>query len=263
MKIIEIIVICISVVLLSGNSKLANASLWTPEKILLQAHEQNLSCCFQVNNPFMGIFGTDCHRIDICLLKSLKQNDSTYLLNGKSRFKNSVCPFEGIAVINEVKLLDRPVHTECVAVDGYLTGYYRLDEPGTGNCCGKFSDTFSIAIHITETGKICPAILEVYEMHLNGISFSGKWIVCCWSDNEIPCIPNDFCTFTDAAEWIVSHRYREKGWQTYYDAYYNEALTADEKKKPRERKRKNGGKKIRLFFVNIKKENKFALVLKL
>lgn len=199
---------------------------------------QDLSGLFD-NLSMIGVLGEDCSRIDIHFTKARKMSEGEYEIKGASRTRLSViCPFKGTVCIDSITSGPQ-IKGECTEIDGFIYGHYSLAEFGDKRYSGLFSGSFKQSYRMNGQ-QADKGWNEIAELKLNLSEYRGNWKsangitkICSWADEIVPDVPENFCRFNDAGEWIVVPEYRKSGWDNLYNAYCNESLTTDEIQKAR------------------------------
>ncbi|QSE98678.1 hypothetical protein [Fulvivirga lutea] len=177
---------------------------------------KNLDFARLINTEFKheGIIGQKFRRITFKFSNVSKtENDFIYSLKGKSKVGNNIVPFEGNLMLSEA----HQVESEIIDVEGVITGHFILREDPTNKSSGIFEGQFT-AYWSVEDNQVVKANGS-YVILPRIWSFIGKWkgynskneIVCCWSDYQIPCTPEDF-NISDGPDVIPNSKYDEVGW---------------------------------------------------
>lgn len=155
-------------------------------------------------------------------------NPIEYYVTGKSCVKNTICDFDGVitlAEIKEVKELHYGVDDEYankeIKLQGILTASYEFKENPNEKHSGVFKGKLYTKWYLNSENKIEYDNIEfIADGYLNN-AFVGTWTnygtgskkICNWADYRVPLANNDFDI--GAGEFSPSEKYFDKGWSDY------------------------------------------------
>ena len=185
----------------------------------------------------LGFIGEDYQRLYIHFESIIRnpERGNHYLVYGKSRVKNNVCPFQGMFSIEEAtsftyqEFVDDP----CVLLGGGLAGTYTFFEDPETPYSGVFEGDFVTDIYLGSRGEVHYDNLMRDADGWSNNSFFGTWTrygstspkTCNWGDARIPGaegLDGGACCFHPKQEYVKA------GWQTYMDAYWNDDTVSQE-----------------------------------
>lgn len=177
------------------------------------------------NNLVYGIIGNEYQRVKIKLISIEKTpfNSTEYLVYGKSKVKETVCEFNGVIKIKEIKLLNK-LHLgvdseyEKTLSQGVLIAEYEFQENITQLHSGFFKGHLYSKWYLDSNYQIMyDDILSIADGYFNN-AFIGNWTsyktnkekICNWADYRVPQANQGFDI--GAGEFSVSEKYYGKGW---------------------------------------------------
>ena len=183
---------------------------------------------FAFSEP-LGIIGNNYQRfyIHFISVKKSKENPYKYIVTGKTRVKNNICPFEGTITIDTAR----------AAITQLKPGL--KIKTGTVSCSCVFRENKNTPNSGVITGILqTDWVLHNRQVHYDNImgvadgysnnEFRGTWSSyseklikkCNWGNERIPdCSDLD----TGAGEFSPSEQYLSNGWQSYRNQFGNTA----------------------------------------
>ena len=179
------------------------------------------------NELVYGIIGDEHQRIRIKLIsiKRNQENPKEYFVVGKSCVKETICDFEGIVRISEIKTVknlhfgvDNEYEKKGIKSQGILIATYEFKEDKEQAHSGIFSGQLYSKWYLDSRNEIkYDDIQSISDGYLNN-AFLGIWKsystsrekICRWADYRVPYANQDFDV--GAGEFSVSEKYWDKGW---------------------------------------------------
>ncbi len=191
--------------------------------------EYNFSTLWtKTDNEFVyGIIGDEHQRIRIKLIsvKRNQENPKEYFVVGKSCVKETICDFEGIIRISEIRTVknlhfgvDNEYEKKGIKSQGILIATYKFKENKKQAHSGIFSGQLYSKWYLDTKSEIkYDDIQSISDGYLNN-AFIGIWKsystskekICSWADYRVPNANQDFDV--GAGEFSVSEKYWDKGW---------------------------------------------------
>ncbi|WP_430812985.1 MULTISPECIES: hypothetical protein [unclassified Carboxylicivirga] len=182
----------------------------------------------KTDNQFVyGIIGTEHQRIRIKLISveknSLKPNE--YIVLGKSKVKETICDFQGIIEISEIKelkMLNYGVDNEYedigIKAQGIIIASYEFRENKEQKHSGTFTGQLLSKWYLDSKDSINYDNIESFADSYSNNAFIGIWKsyntehekLCNWADYRVPGANEDFDI--GAGEFCVAEKYWSKGW---------------------------------------------------
>lgn len=197
------------------------------------------------NNDILGIIGQEHQRIKIKLISVKKNpdNPNVYFVSGKSKFKETICDFNGtinLTEIKEVRKLHFGVDDEYadkgIKSQGVLIADYEFKENEEQKHSGIFKGQLYSKWYLTSENQIKYDDIQFISDGYTNNAFVGIWKsyatgiekICNWADYRVPKANQDFDI--GAGEFSPSKKYYEQGWGNYQKAW----LYGDEEAKKSE-----------------------------
>lgn len=223
--------------------------LWAQtDSLLIKSPEENNKIDFSSvwlaeNRKIVhGFIGENYQRLDIIILSAIqsKNNSIEYIITGRSRVKNNICSFKGIATVSQIYIYDKINYalvnefkdkTKGIKKQGVVIGKYKFNEDSTSNHSGIFEGTFASKWYLDTDYELKYDDTRIVTDDYWNNAFTGTWKsykentskICNWGDHRIyNCGDLD----TGTGEFAPNENYLPFGWQTYYDTYIKNDSTA-------------------------------------
>ena len=182
------------------------------------------------NHRIFGIIGLDHERIKIKLIDISKDPSRPYqyMVVGKSCVKGTICTFEGVITIKEIREAKEGVG-EYAGMDinghGVVIADYEFREDKKQRHSGVFKGRLYSKWYIDADKALqYDDLLSIADGYSNN-AFVGVWKsyttgkekICNWGDARVPKSNPDFDVGT--GEFSPSEKYFDKGWRNYQQAW--------------------------------------------
>jgi hypothetical protein len=168
----------------------------------------------------LGFIGDDYHRFYIHFISIIQNptNPYEYFVYGKTKVKETICPFQGIITIKQAKLYktgDIPIYKQ-----GFATCDVILYEDKKQSSTGFIKGTLKSEFLIDNKGQFRYDALSFVADGFSNNQFVGSWTSyktnstkkCNWGDYRIPeCGDLDI----GAGEFSVNEKYVKNDWVSY------------------------------------------------
>ena len=179
------------------------------------------------NDNVYGIIGEEHQRIQIKLISIKKNpnNPNEYFVFGKSNVKGTICDFNGIITLTEIKEVkelhfgvDDEYADKKIKSQGILIADYEFKENNKQKNSGIYNGKFYSKWYLNSKNQIKYDDIEWYSDSYTNNAFVGIWEsyssgkekICNWADYRVPQANKDFDI--GAGEFSVSEKYWDKGW---------------------------------------------------
>lgn len=179
------------------------------------------------NNLIFGILGDEYQRflVNFIIVEKNQNNESEYIVYGKSSVKENVCDFVGkitIIKIQESKRehfgIDDEFKNDGIKKQGLLTAKYEFFEDKNQKHAGHYSGTLQTKWYLDKNDKMKYDDVNLVSDGYFNNAFVGTWKlyeskiekICHWGDYRVPSVDCDFDIGT--AEFNVAEKYWKSGW---------------------------------------------------
>ena len=182
------------------------------------------------NYNVLGIIGTDHQRIRIKMtsVKKDSNNSNNYIVLGKSLVKGTICDFEGIITLREIKEVeklhfgvDNQYQNKGIKSQGILIADYEFKENKDQKHSGLFKGKLYSKWYLNSDDQIKYDNIQSVADGYSNNAFIGVWKsyktgkekICNWADFRVPNANQDFDI--GAGEFSPREKYYDKGWGDY------------------------------------------------
>jgi hypothetical protein len=182
------------------------------------------------NHNILGIIGKDHQRIKIKLvsIKKDKTNPNEYNVFGKSYVNGTICDFNGIITLTEIKEIkelhfgvDDEYSEKGITAQGVLIANYEFTENKEQKQSGIFKGKLYSRWYLSSDNKIEYDNIESIADGYTNNAHIGIWKsnttdnekICNWADFRVPKANEDFDL--GAGEFSPSEKYFNRGWSDY------------------------------------------------
>ena len=179
-------------------------------------------------NAYLGFIGEHKQRLHIDLIKMSKsaENDSVYIMEGKTKVKQNTRAFKGVLHIDQIYEYKQPARgleddmASIVKRQGLIVVSYRFEENRAETATGIFEGKGLISWYINKKGVLCYDDIEDFSDSYDNNQFVGTWTsyktgvkkIANWGQYRIPCAGDlDW----GAAEFSPNPKYDNYSWKDY------------------------------------------------